>query len=398
MKNLNSISDQELLSQIRSLSGEERRIGLEILYRLREIEERKLFATLGYGSLHEFAVTELHYSDGAAHRRIQSMRLLKDLPAAEERLKCGALSLTNASQLQDFFRAEKKLGKAYDSREKSILLNEMSGKSARQAQALLLARSPEAIPEEKLTPVDETHLKLTVVLSPELSEKLSRLKGLLAHRLPNASYAELLNAVADLALQKLDPQVKPGGNRAKSSNTKNGEAAATAAGTGTGTGTGTAPAPELVQRQAPGTQNPALGTPKQAPSRYVSAPVRRLVFRRAQGRCEYHFNGRRCSSRYALEVDHIVPVGKQGPSTLENLQLLCRTHNAHKNLGDYGFLYGVPHAPLDLARQSHWPATPLGPPLPLTPHSQCSELRPRPRHRSTKSFHECGCKGLNPLS
>ena len=342
MKNLKSISDQELLSQIRSLSGEERRIGLEILYRLREIEERKLFATLGYGSLHEFAVTELHYSDGAAHRRIQSMRLLKDLPAAEERLKCGALSLTNASQLQDFFRAEKKLGKAYDSKEKSILLNEMSGKSARQAQALLLARSPEAIPEEKLTPVDETHLKLTVVLSPELSEKLSRLKGLLAHRLPNASYAELLNAVADLALQKLDPQVKPGGNRAKSLNTKNGEGTATAA----------APAPELVQRQAPGTQNPALGTPKQAPSRYVSAPVRRLVFRRAQGRCEYHFNGRRCSSRYALEVDHIVPVGKHGPSTLENLQLLCRTHNAHKNLGDYGFLYGVPNAPLDLARHS----------------------------------------------
>ena len=83
MQNLKSIPDHALLSQIKNLAFEERRLGVEILYRLREIEVRQLFAKEGYGSLHEFAVKALHYSDGAAHRRIQAMRLLKDMPDAE---------------------------------------------------------------------------------------------------------------------------------------------------------------------------------------------------------------------------------------------------------------------------------------------------------------------------
>lgn len=113
MKNLKTISDHELLSETRSLAAEERRISVEILYRLREIELRQLYVRERCESLHEFVVKKLSYSDGAAHRRIQAMRLLKDLPEAEQSLRSGTLTLTNASQLQDFFRAEKKLGKAY---------------------------------------------------------------------------------------------------------------------------------------------------------------------------------------------------------------------------------------------------------------------------------------------
>src|SRR5438045_2173558 len=87
-KELSRFSDQELLEQTQFLAQEERRIGLEVLHHLREVDRRRLYART-YSSLHEFVVKELHYSDGAAYRRIQAMRLLKELPEIEEQLQSG---------------------------------------------------------------------------------------------------------------------------------------------------------------------------------------------------------------------------------------------------------------------------------------------------------------------
>ena len=298
MKSLKTVPDSELLSEARSLVSEERRLGIEILHRLREIELRQLHVKEGYPSLHEFAVRSLSYSDGAAHRRIQAMRLLRNVPEAEESLKTGELTLTNASQLEDFFRAEKKLGKAYAPAEKLSLLKELQGKSTRQAQAALMERSPEAVPRETLKPIGQSESKLTLVVSRELEEKLKRLQGLLAHRLPGASYAELLDAMADLALQKLDPGLQ----RGRSVKTESSER-----------------------------------TPAAERSRVIPAHVRRLVWRKAQGQCEHRVSGVRCSSRYALQIDHVHPFGKGGPSIFENLQLLCRAEEGRKSRGLDGF-------------------------------------------------------------
>lgn len=173
-----------------------------------------------------------------------------------------------------------------------------------------MERSPEAVPRETLKPLGLEESKLTLVVSRELDEKLQRLKGLLAHRLPHATYAELLDMIADVALQKLDPQLKKG-REAK----RDAESTAEAA-----------PAPER-------------SSPPSPRSRAIPAHLKRLIWKRAQGQCEYAATGKRCSSRYALQMDHIHPFGKGGESAPDNLQLLCRTHNAHKNLDDYGFLY-----------------------------------------------------------
>ena len=301
MNHLKTLPDSELLSQTRSLAAEERRLGVEILHRLREIESRQLHVKEGYTSLHEFAVQALSYSDGAAHRRIQAMRLLRNLPEAEASLKTGELTLSNASQLQDFFRAESKLGKAYAPAQKLDLMSELKGKSTRQAQALLMERSPEAVPRETLRPLGQEQSKLTVVVSRELEEKLKRLKNLLAHRLPGATYAELLDAMADLALRAVDPRLQ-----------------------------------EDRRRKAASAPEQSVEKPR---SRIISAHVKRQVWKRAEGQCEHRVNGVRCSSRYALQIDHIHPFAKGGTNTLDNLQLLCRNHNAYKNLTDYGFLY-----------------------------------------------------------
>jgi len=64
-------------------------------------------------------------------------------------------------------------------------------------------------------------------------------------------------------------------------------------------------------------------------SRYIPAAVRREVWRRDQGCCSYvdPHSGRRCSSRYRLEIDHIVPFALGGASEVLNLRLHCRAHH-----------------------------------------------------------------------
>src|ERR1044071_3703544 len=144
MKNLKSLSHSDLISKTKALVSEARRLGTEILHHLREIESRKLYLER-YSSLHEFVVKELHYSDGAAFRRIQAMRLIRELPQVEEALQSGEVSLSTASQLQNFFRAEKKRAEqnrepSYTQAEKLELFKQIKTKSTRETEAFLAAQ------------------------------------------------------------------------------------------------------------------------------------------------------------------------------------------------------------------------------------------------------------------
>ncbi|WP_408629107.1 HNH endonuclease [Anaeromyxobacter terrae] len=60
----------------------------------------------------------------------------------------------------------------------------------------------------------------------------------------------------------------------------------------------------------------------------IPAIVRRAVWKHDGGRCAWVGpDGRRCNSRWKLELDHIRPVALGGPSTIDNLRLACRAHN-----------------------------------------------------------------------
>ena len=68
-------------------------------------------------------------------------------------------------------------------------------------------------------------------------------------------------------------------------------------------------------------------------SRYIPAAVRREVWRRDQGCCSYvaRHSGRRCGSRYRLEIDHIVPFALGGGAEPGNLTLRCRAHHRYRH-------------------------------------------------------------------
>ena len=108
MAGIKNLSDQALLSQTRLLAQKERSLHIQVLRHLREIESRRLYFSEGYASLFDYAVKGLGYSKGAAFRRINAMRLCREEPAVEAKLKSGRLSLCAASQLQNFFEKKKR--------------------------------------------------------------------------------------------------------------------------------------------------------------------------------------------------------------------------------------------------------------------------------------------------
>jgi hypothetical protein len=72
-------------------------------------------------------------------------------------------------------------------------------------------------------------------------------------------------------------------------------------------------------------------------SRHVPAHVRRAVWLRDQGCCAFvGESGHRCRERGYLEFHHVVPYASGGPTTVDNLQLRCRTHNAFEAERDFG--------------------------------------------------------------
>ena len=72
-------------------------------------------------------------------------------------------------------------------------------------------------------------------------------------------------------------------------------------------------------------------------SRYIPAPVRREVWRRDRGCCSYvdPRSGRRCGSRFLLELDHIVPFALGGSAEPGNLRVHCAAHHRFRHR-EYG--------------------------------------------------------------
>ena len=72
-------------------------------------------------------------------------------------------------------------------------------------------------------------------------------------------------------------------------------------------------------------------TPKARPPKdpaAIPAEMRRRVWERDGGRCAFTTpDGRRCGSRWKLEVDHVRPPSRGGTATIDNLRLACRAHN-----------------------------------------------------------------------
>ncbi len=320
MTKLTYFSNEELENILRHKAVAERRLTLEVIELLGEVDRRKLHVTRGFGSLLEYCVRELKYSESSAYRRISAMRVVRDVPEVKLALQAGALNLNTVAQAQTFFKAEEKQKNKMNAEQKKDVLRELHGKSTRQTERLLAEISPTSAPvkNETVRAVKDERTQVTLMLSKELTEKVEKLKNHLSHRVPSGHYLDLLEYMVDSALKKFE------GSEKKLADQPRREAT---------------PAPVLKNLKPEGSfsENESekllpVNNVKPTRSRYISMPVRRLVWKKAQGRCSHinHQTGQRCEQRKFLEIDHIHAYAKGGANTVENLQLLCDAHNRQK--------------------------------------------------------------------
>ena len=105
---VSGLADDALLAQTRQLARIEQQLNVTVIDHLREIEARRLYLRRGFSSLFDYAVRELGYTDSAASRRINAMRLCKEFEEVREGLQDGSITLTTAAQLQNAFDRQKR--------------------------------------------------------------------------------------------------------------------------------------------------------------------------------------------------------------------------------------------------------------------------------------------------
>lgn len=139
---------------------------------------------------------------------------------------------------------------------------------------------------DEVVPLTGDLRRLHLTVTRRFIEKLATARRARAHAQPGASSGDVLEAALDLLLAR-----------------------------------------DAARRKAEA-RRPAGRLRESAPSR-IRASVRREVWRRDEGRCQWPLEGGGvCGSTWRLELDHVHPRSRGGPSTADNLRLLCGPHNA----------------------------------------------------------------------
>ena len=356
---LKSLSDRELLARTQQLVQKERELLSEILQHLKEVERRKLYSDLGYSSLFDYCLRELKYSEAQAGRRLQALKLIRELPQVEEKIASGALNLTHICQAQSFFKhVQKAASKGVNKEQKLQVLHEIAHKSSRETQALLVAKTAQAglapqLPMERERMLSKEHSEVRLVLNQELRQRLEEVKSLLGPKALGMSLAELIGAMAELSLETLKDK-KFGKRRAthdsKAALAENSTAPAKlcvksnygvrarASSPHASTSPSTSPSKSgsaakmhpmtRAKSESHGLQ-PSLNVLTKKP-RSISKGEKWQIWQRDGGRCG------QCGSQKNLQVDHCIPVGRGGTAELENLRLLCGNCNLREGIKSFG--------------------------------------------------------------
>jgi 5-methylcytosine-specific restriction endonuclease McrA len=307
--NLKSVSNESLVFHTKKLCSEERRLTTLVLEYLREIDLRKIHLELGYSSLYEFCKTELHYSEGSAHRRISAMRLMSEVPEIKPMIESGAVSLSGIASVQSFCNNQKKQEKPVPAEEKRKLVEGIQHKTTRQVESMLLTLDPYVIKKdrERMVTPDLTEVKVT--LDQNTMKMIEELKGWLSHSMPFASTKDILViALKELAKQKNPTRIAGlHQQRAKQPSVE-------------------------AQMPKPKSYPKPITIQKASSARYIPTQTKKLVWNKFQGKCCYRNSatGKVCGSQKFVQFDHKFPFSRGGRHDLSNLQLLCGAHNRMK--------------------------------------------------------------------
>ncbi|MNJ96638.1 hypothetical protein D3C87_143670 [compost metagenome] len=311
--NITSLSSSELMARFGKLVQTERKITHLVLECIAEIDTRRIYLERAYPSLYEFLVKEFGYSPSSAIRRIESARLLRDIPEVSEKIEAGALNLSQLSKVQQAIRTVQKIeDRQMDETEKRSLLSKIEYTTQDQTELILAQElSLPVVTEEKEKLHRDESVTLTITFTKDQMALLDQIQDLVSHSVPEKKWADTM---AYLAQKELDRRTK----------IKKGTAAIGKI------------SEEARSNETPPPNENVLST---ATSRYLKSSGRKTIrpnLRKSillQNKCCQYKDpktGKTCESRRFLQIDHIQPLWAGGSNESTNLQILCAQHNQFK--------------------------------------------------------------------
>lgn len=92
-------SSKELHEKMSSIYQAERRLSAEFLELVKEFDVRKLYLDFDCTSIYEYLTERLGYPPASAQRRIDSARLLREIPELKQEIANGTLNLSQTAML-----------------------------------------------------------------------------------------------------------------------------------------------------------------------------------------------------------------------------------------------------------------------------------------------------------
>ena len=344
-----SLSDAALLAEAVRAAGDERRATADLVALLAEVDARRLYLGQGYPSLFAWCTGALQLSEPAAYSRITAARAARRHPMILRLLADGDVTLTTVTLLAAHLTDENHEAVVDAARHKSKrdverlvaslvpqpdipssvrkvpsaplrtsarLLDETGPTAAdRTSPAAPDAPLPEALhsmnasPDARagrqqvapaapahsvVAPLASDRYLLKITLTAEARNKLDRARDLLRHAVPSGDPAVIVDRALTVLVEQLEKSRRAAVRRPR------------------------------ARPHAPKT------------SRHVPASVKRAVWARDDGRCAFVGTDGRCRETGWLELHHVVPFARGGPTTAENLELRCRAHNAYEAERDFG--------------------------------------------------------------
>ncbi len=275
----------------------ERKQSLLSVYFMKEADRRRDWAA-DYSSFRDYCTKKMKMSDSDFYRKHAIMKTLEELPEIESKMIDGTLNQATVSRAVQFFNREARLDqRALSKKEKRDVFDQIENLSERQVERELAILSPDIASPDRVRPPDKSFER---IVDESLEVKFERLRELLAPQFRGRpSETEFLHALADIALEKLDPG-QPVHTERKAKR-------------------------DRVKARVASASEGLQATARVAPS----ASMKREDRKRCENRCAHVslLTGEKCGSTFALELDHIVPVALGGQTSVENLRLVCRNHN-----------------------------------------------------------------------
>jgi hypothetical protein len=346
-----TLSNHDLLTETARVVSVERIATAHLIALLAEVDSRELYLAEGYSSMFVYCTQAPHLSEGAAYDRIEAARASQRHPLVPQCLMDGGVTLTAVQLLAPHLTTHNcdALLEAARHKSKREVLHLVACLAPQSDVASSVRRLPDPRPVETgsgsllvrpdvrtdetaapgepdelvqptkvvgstrapsndsrrpevsargpnaaVTPLAPERYLIRVTVSREAHEQLRRAQDLLRDALPTGDPAAIVERALAVLVELLERR-------------------------------------RLAKSRAPRSTVRTV-----ANSRRVPANVRRVVWERDGGQCAFVGAHGRCRETGFLEFHHVVPYAVGGQTSVENLALRCRAHNAHEAVQHFG--------------------------------------------------------------